>query len=213
MENPQATPLRLILTLGTAGLLSGLILVSVYLLTRPTIERNQAQALEKAIYRVVPGAVSRKAFILLSDRLVPEQSDSASAKNPMIFAAYDEQGNLLGYAIPAEGAGFQDTIRLIYGFDPEQRRITGMEVLESRETPGLGDKIVKDENFLADFRGLQIEPRVELVRPGEKTAPNQVDSISGATISSRAVVQTINEANRRWVPLIAPDHEVKAQNR
>ena len=70
-----------------------------------------------------------------------------------------ESGALVGFAIPAEGAGFQDTIKLIYGFDAASHRVVGMGVLESRETPGLGDKIAKDADFLASFRDLRRGPR------------------------------------------------------
>ena len=46
--------------------------------------------------------------------------------------------------------GYQDVIRiLLYGYSPEHQAIVGMRVLESRETPGLGDKIEKDPAFLA----------------------------------------------------------------
>ena len=118
------------------------------------------------------------------------------------FAGYDEAGALLGFAIPAEGAGFQDTIKLIYGYDVGARRVVGMEVLESRETPGLGDKILKDRSFLENFRNLSVEPEVVVVKTG-RTRDNEVDSISGATISSRAVVRIINAANERWIDPVA----------
>ncbi|MBW1687048.1 MAG: FMN-binding protein, partial [Deltaproteobacteria bacterium] len=100
--------------------------------------------------------------------------------------------------IPAEGAGFQDTIKLIYGYDPTRRRVVGMQVLESRETPGLGDKIIKDDSFLDCFRDLAISPDVVAVKKG-RTQDNEIDAISGATISSLAVVRIINEANARWI--------------
>ncbi len=62
------------------------------------------------------------------------------------------EGRLVGVAMEAEGKGFQDTIRLIYGYSPDKQQVIGMEVLESKETPGLGDKIIKDEEFLDEFR-------------------------------------------------------------
>ena len=105
---------------------------------------------------------------------------------------------MLGYAIPAEGAGFQDTIKLIYGYDAAAQRIVGMEVLESRETPGLGDKIIKDKTFLANFDALAVSQDIVLVKRGEKTKPYEVEGITGATISSKAVVAILNANMRRW---------------
>lgn len=199
----RAGPIRLIATLGIAGFVSGLILVTAYLATQPIILRNQARALEAAIYRVVPGSTTRKAFLVQDGKLVPEEGQAgASQPDNVVYGAYDSNGKLLGYAIPGEGAGFQDTISLIYGYDPHERKIIGLEILESRETPGLGDKIVKDQTFHANFQDLSVEPQVVAVKHGTKSADNEVDSISGATISSKAVVSIIQKENTRFLPVL-----------
>jgi electron transport complex protein RnfG len=205
-------PVRLILTLGGAGFISGLLLVTVYLATKPIIERNQAEALEAAIYRVVPGSKTRKAFELKDGKLAAvESTGNALPSGEVIYGAYNDQDQLVGYAIPTEGAGFQDTIKLIYGFNPHDAKIVGMEVLDSRETPGLGDKIVKDKKFLENFHDLTVEPEVVAVKSGTKAKPNEVDSISGATISSKAVAKIIQQANLRYVPAINAATQEQAQ--
>lgn len=186
-------------TLGVAGLCSGLALVGIYLLTRPRIERNRAEALEAAIYRVLPGARSRQAFVIRDGALQPSAANGPAARGEeAVYAGYDEQGRAVGFAIPAEGPGFQDTIKLLYGYEPARRRIIGMEVLESRETPGLGDKIIKDADFVAGFRDLAVDPELVSTKKG-RSKPNEVDAISGATISSVAVVRILNRANARWL--------------
>jgi electron transport complex protein RnfG len=75
-----------------------------------------------------------------------------------------------------------------------------MEILDSRETPGLGDKIYKDAAFVANFASLSVDPEIVAVKKGNKSAPNQIDAITGATISSKAVVKIINTANALWLP-------------
>jgi electron transport complex protein RnfG len=200
----RAGPFRLVATLGIAGFFSGMVLVTVYLATQPLILRNQAEALEAAIYRVLPGSTTRKAFVLQDGALVPlEGEEEGLPLSDAVFGAYDEEGELVGFGIPSEGAGFQDTIKLIYGYNPEKKEIIGMEVLESKETPGLGDKIMKDQDFLENFESLSVEPEVVAVKPGAKANSNEVDTISGATISSKAVVNIINEGNRRWMDLVS----------
>ena len=83
-----------------------------------------------------------------------------------------------------------------------------MEVLESRETPGLGDKIYKDAVFVAGFSALSVEPEIFAVKKGTKSQPNEIDAITGATISSKAVVRIINEAHAAWsAQLPAPGSE------
>jgi len=199
----RAGPFRLIATLGVAGFASGLILVSVFMATQPLILRNEAAALEAAIYRVVPGSESRKIFVQEGEKLVPFQETGGALPTEAVYGAYDDQDQLVGFGIPSSGPGFQDTIKLIYGYDPKSKRIIGMEILDSKETPGLGDKIFKDEHFVSNFKDLATEPEVIAVKPGNKQSPNQVDTISGATISSKAVIKIINTGNDRWIDLLS----------
>lgn len=200
----RAGPIRLVVTLGMAGFFSGLVLVTVFLATQPLILRNQAEALEAAIYRVLPGSSTRKAFVLEEGSLVPFKEEGGGLPlQDAVFGAYDDTGELVGFGIPSEGPGFQDTIKLIYGYDVQNKNIVGMEVLESKETPGLGDKIIKDQDFLDSFKALAIEPEVLAVKPGASHNSNEVDTISGATISSKAVVKIINEGNSRWIDLVS----------
>lgn len=206
----SAGPARMVSTLAVACFLSGLLLVAVFRTTHPIIVRNQAQALEEAIYRVLPGATSKRAFVEKEGRLVEipaeRQTDEAG---PFVFAGMDDQGTLVGFAIPAEGPGFQDTIGLIFGYQPNTGNIIGMEVLQSRETPGLGDKIAKDAAFRGQFTALATSPQVAAVKGGTATAPNQVDAISGATISSKAVVSILNQAVKRWQTLIDESQRIE----
>lgn len=181
---PEKEPsvFRLIFTLAIAGLLSGLAIVSIYQVTLPTITAYQAKVLQEAIFKVLPSATK-----------IEKLQDNEKT----IYAGYNNKGTLIGYAIPAEGAGYQDTIRLLYGYEPNKRLIIGMEILDSKETPGLGDKIYKDADFIANFKALSVEPEIILVKKGSKHAPNEVDAISGATVSSKAVVRIINIANEK----------------
>ena len=66
-----------------------------------------------------------------------------------------------------------------------------MKVLESKETPGLGDKIEKDSTFVEAFEGVGA-PIVGVKKGRESGAHEEVVMITGATISSRAVIDIIN---------------------
>lgn len=188
---------RLIATLGVGGLISGLLIVAAFEVTLPTIKEYQARMLREAVFRVLPGVERMRALVDGEAGLVAAGSDG---DNAALFAGYDAADHLIGYAIPGDGPGFQDTIRLLYGYVPQSRRVVGMEVLDSRETPGLGDKIYKDADFVGNFRSLAVDPEIVAVKKGTKSAENQVDAITGATISSKAVVRIINETHRQWAP-------------
>ena len=195
-SEPSST--RLVATLGFAGLLSGLIIVSVFEATLPTITAYKAKVLQEAVFTVLPGISSMQKLTYRDGRMTAASGDEE--EEDLVFGGYDAEGKLVGYAVPSAGPGFQDTIRLLYGYLPEDRRVVGMEILQSRETPGLGDKIYKDAAFVANFSALSIDPEIVSVKKGAKSALNEVDAITGATISSKAVVQIINRGNQRWVP-------------
>jgi len=108
-----------------------------------------------------------------------------------VFLGYDAAGNPVGFAMTHERFGFQDLITVIFGYDAQARQVLGMKVLDHAETPGLGNKI-EDQPFVGEFDG--VDSPIEGVKPARNTgASNQVDMITGVTISSRAVVRIINE--------------------
>ena len=200
MNSPKDTSspgsLRLVLTLAIAGLVSGVAIIGIYESTLPTITANKARELREAVFKVLPGVSQMQALVHRDGELiVVEVPDKVE---PVIYGGYDEQGDFVGYAMPAAGPGFQDTIAILYGYKPGEKIVVGMEVLESRETPGLGDKIYKDAEFVGGFSALSVEPEILAVKNGTKSQPNEIDAITGATISSKAVVRIINEAHAAW---------------
>ena len=199
--SPRSEVLRLVATLTIAGLFSGLSIVVAYRTTLPRIQANQRAALERAVFDVLPGTQRLERLAWDGTRLAAGVAGQGALEES-VFAGYGADDALVGYAVPSSGPGFQDTIKLIYGLDPSGQRVLGMKVLESRETPGLGDKIYKDPKFVAEFRDLTVEPLIELIK-GHGPSPNQVDAITGATISSRAVVKILNQTNAIWRPRIA----------
>jgi Na+-translocating ferredoxin:NAD+ oxidoreductase subunit G len=76
-----------------------------------------------------------------------------------------------------------------------------MKVLDNKETPGLGDKIVKDTAFVGGFRGVSAPLRGVKSGAGKGTE-NEVHLITGATISSRTVIAIVNHRVEAVSPLI-----------
>ncbi len=195
-QDNEPSPFKLILTLGIAGLISGIAIISIYEVTLPTITAYKAKVLREAVFKVLPGVIRIQKFQYADGHLQENNSDQNNDQS--LYAGYNVDDALVGYAIPADGPGFQDTIGILYGYKPDLQLIVGMEVLESRETPGLGDKIFKDADFQENFKALAIYPRITMVKKGKKSSPNEVDAISGATISSKAVVKILNKSQEKW---------------
>ncbi|MHC4624058.1 MAG: FMN-binding protein [Planctomycetota bacterium] len=108
-----------------------------------------------------------------------------------IYQALDGSGRTVGFAFIAVGSGFQDKIKLVIAVDAKCEKFLGFKVLASNETPGFGDKI-KYDYFGSQFKGAPAG-KLELVKTGdEKKIDAEIVAISGATVSSEAVVKTFN---------------------
>ncbi len=193
---------RLILTLALAGAIAGLAIVLVFGWAAPRIEAHRAAALRAAIQEVLGGPERYETLFVLDGALtaaLPANVDSAGLDR--VYAGYARDGSRMGFAVAGEQPGYQDIVGLIFGYDPDSDELLGMKVLESKETPGLGDKIEKDSAFVASFRG--VVPLIEGVKAGEGTdGEHEVDMITGATISSRTVIEIINKRMESIGPMI-----------
>jgi electron transport complex protein RnfG len=202
LSHTEVNASKLLFTLGTAGALAGLLIVIVYQVTQPPIQAYKAMKLREAVSEVLGEPARWDTLYVIDGALTstpPAGVDQASLDT--IFLGYREDGTPVGYAISGAEPGFQDIIELIFGYDPRTRKVLGMKVLASKETPGLGDKIEKDSTFLAQFDGP--EAPLQGVKAARATgAPNEIDVITGATISSRTVIGIINHRLERVGPIL-----------
>ena len=223
----------MIITLGGIAMLSGLLIVLTWQLTLAPIQENQRIMIEKAIFQVIPGAEQRRTYALTENgtenrtenslQLLDAQNLSAKKKSAQItnikkstlkfYAAYDAQGQLKGIAAEAAAQGYADMVRLLYGYDPQCECIRGFSIIKMAETPGLGDKILTDEKFLNNFSALDaslspdkkaLNNPIITVKHGSKNNPWEIDAISGATITSKAVGKAINQGAEQLLPKLYP---------
>lgn len=186
----STSSVRLVGTLAVAGALAGLAIVLVFQWAKPRIEAYQAKVLAEAVTEVLGGAERYETVFVEGGRLMPQpQADTAGLDR--VYVGYDAAGQPRGVALVAAESGFQDVIRLIFGYDPATGDVLGMKVLESKETPGLGDKIEKDSTFIREFLGVG-SPLVGVKKDRATDAHEEVVMITGATISSRAIIDIIN---------------------
>jgi len=202
LKKPAST-FRLVATLAVAGALAGLLIVSVNQHTKPIIDKYKAEQLQKAVYEVLPGTERYDTYYLVDASLslsLPEGAKEAEYKR--VYVGYDADKKLNGVAMSRGESGFQDVIMIIFGVDPNTGKLKGMKVLDSKETPGLGDKIFKDMAFVNQFFAGPETPLIP-VKPGTgKGLPGEIDTITGATISSKKLVEIINHALEEWKPIL-----------
>jgi len=161
-----------IIVLLSVTLLSGYLLAQVYSLTKPKIEQQK---------KIEEERLNRDIF----EEGVKFSEDNL--KEIPCTAVYDINGNLIGRIFTSQVRGYGGNITIKVGFDNELK-IVDVKILEHTETPGLGSKIT-DSNFIGQFKNKQ---GADLYLKTDSPT-GQVDGITGATISSRAVTEGIRK--------------------
>jgi len=114
-----------------------------------------------------------------------------TADGKVAYEAVDEAEQTLGWVIKGVGQGFADKIEVLIGLDADAETLTGLFVLDQKETPALGDNIKKPE-FCDRFCGKTAGEMVTAVKSDPEG--NQIQAITGATVSSSAVCTIVNNA-------------------
>ena len=208
-QQPETPSSHMIAVLSGIAMLSGFLVVLTTQITAPMIAENQRIAIENAIQQVIPGAVANNKYRLADGQLLPVEKGN---KDPVVYAGYNAGGKLLGVAAEAGAQGYAGMVNILYGYDPGCECIRGFKVLKMAETPGLGDKIITDANFQANFpvdarvdsASAKLANSIVTVKNGSKKNDWEIDAISGATITSRAVGKALNQSAQIVLPDLLP---------
>jgi len=211
VEQQQTSASEMYRAIVGIGALCALVIVGVFQGTAARIADNQDRFLAGAIGEVLPVTVDTLAVdIDEAGRLV---TATEPATLPVLLA-YDANGDLAGAVLTGIGMGYQDNIRVLYSYSFEQQAIVGFKILDSKETPGLGDRVEIEPHFIANFEALDarlndsgagLANPIITVKQGEKTEPWQIDGITGATITSEAIGNILNDSANRWIPVLERD--------
>ncbi|MCC6487920.1 MAG: FMN-binding protein [Candidatus Hydrogenedentes bacterium] len=201
--------LSMIVVMTAVATACGLLIVTAFQATKNAIEHNVATITQESVLEILPDATRQIPFgVDKSGAVVREPAADADVSK--IYAGYDESGALAGIAIEGSGQGWNE-LKILYAYAPDRQCIFGFKVLECRETPGVGDKIATQEEFLANFKELDAtldpgtrapEHPIVTVKHGTKKDKWEIDAISGATISSKAVGRILQDSTTRLLPAI-----------
>lgn len=169
------TVMRMLATLTIIGILSGGLLSRVDNWAAPRIEKHMQESVRQAIATVHPDGV---------------RSEKVQTDLLQLYRVFDTNDKPVGFAMSVTGNGFSDKITLMVGVSEDLETISGIEILKQTDTPGLGARIVEPE-FKEKFINLKATPQIEVTKK-EVSASNQVQAITAATITSKAVVDIVN---------------------
>ncbi|MBO5302417.1 MAG: RnfABCDGE type electron transport complex subunit G [Lachnospiraceae bacterium] len=179
----------LILTAFT--LVLGFVLGLVYEITKAPIAAADAATAQAAYQKVFADAASFEAYADFDEEAAIAIMDEFGYSDEIedVQVAMDNSGNALGYVITVTAKdASQANITFSVGITNEGM-VNGYSITSIAETPGLGDK-AKTEEFSGQFAGKQVDS-FTIVKQAP-AADNEIESISGATITSKAMANGVN---------------------
>ena len=179
--------------LTACTLVIGLILGMVYMITKPRIDAANLEAAQKAYKEVFETADSFEALVDFDKNEATDYIVSQGYTDSLddVQVAKDASGNTVGYVITVTAKdASQATITFSVGIQNDGT-VNGYSITDIAETPGLGMK-AQDADFIAQFRNKLVDAFTVVKNP--PASDSEIESISGATITSKAIANGCNAA-------------------
>lgn len=183
MDNQTKAIIKYAVILFIITAVSAALLASVNMLTEGKIAENAVAAENAALREVMADAADFEPV----DEAITALSDESGIG--AVYTAKNESGEKIGYCVKMSRNGYGGEILSVIGVSNEGL-VTGVSIISHSETPGLGANLTK-ESFKSQFVG---KGTVSVVKAGAKDG--EINAISGATISSKALAESVNAAIR-----------------
>jgi len=167
------------IVMGTA---SGALLVGVNTVTSAQISKNEELRLKSSVLDVLGVAYTK-------DNVLTVFKDNAEEVKKGEWTLY--QGKDESIAFEFSGPGVWGAIYGLVCINPDHKTIRNIKILHQEETPGLGARIAENE-YLSQFKNKEVMPSLVFMPAGRSKANNEVDMITGATYSSKALEKLLN---------------------
>lgn len=174
------------LVMGTAA---GVLLLGVNIFTSPLVAKNEELKLKSSVLDVLEVAYEKAKII----SVFADKVEVLSKADYIFYLASD--GSL---AFEFHGPGLWGPISGAISLEKDLKTIKKLKITHQEETPGLGGRIAED-GYLKQFKNKEVLPRLLFMPEGRASGKNEVDSITGATGSSRAFEKLINENVKNYL--------------
>ena len=166
----------------------GSALAAVQVQLSDTIAANKLNETLDQVPELIWGEAPVPEALKITPGTLSVEKDGQASSYTLYRVAQDDA--IAGWVVKAGGQGYADKLEVLLGVDTEVQKITGLFVLEQKETPGLGNKIIEPQ-WRGQFTGKATDTPLEVIK-GEGKGPATIDAITGATISSRAIADIVN---------------------
>ncbi|MBR3737907.1 MAG: RnfABCDGE type electron transport complex subunit G [Eubacterium sp.] len=191
MAKTKSNAFKNIAVLFVVALVSVALLAVLNQITKDKIEAAETQARNEVYQSVFTKAAS---FEEQEINYTPE--DESIVLNNVLRADSAEKEKL-GYVFDVTSKnGYGGDVQIAVGITNEGE-VTAFKVISASETPGLGAKSMEDE-YASQFSGLSALEHIEFSKTGANRDNNEIDAISGATITTTATTNAVNAAIDLW---------------
>ena len=170
-------------------------LVVVNNVTTPIIDTYNVQKIKMSVLDVLGIRYDEENL----ESVFSENVDEDSKGSETLYVS--KNGDI---AFEISGAGLWGPIEGVMGLKNDRKTIKRIVIVRQEETPGLGGRIGEDE-FLNRFLDKTVVPSLEIVAPGKAQSNNQVDGITGATMSVKALEILLNTEVQRYLTLLSEE--------
>ena len=167
-------------------------LVGVDLYTAPRIEKNRVFKIKSRVLDALDIPYTSKDEV---EKQFSESVETRGIRGKNFYVSQD--GNI---AFEIVGSGLWGPMSGVLALLADLETIKGISIIHQEETPGLGGRIA-EQDYLDKFSGKKIVPELKITPPGKAGAENEVDGVTGATLSSKAFERMINAQAKEYISL------------
>lgn len=181
--------LRIVIFVVVMGTVSAGLLVSVNSFTLPLITKNEELRIKSSILDTLEIAYDKINVLEIFNVKVEVLKKDG-------YTFYEAADNSIAFEF--YGAGLWGPISGTMSLEKDLKTIRRIKITHQEETPGLGGRIA-EEDYLKQFKDKEILPKLIFMPEGKASKKNEVDAITGATGSSRALEKLINENIQKYL--------------
>ncbi|HAZ09481.1 MAG: hypothetical protein A2047_01140 [Omnitrophica bacterium GWA2_41_15] len=184
--------LKIIIFVVIMGTVSSVLLVGMNSFTEPLISKNEELKLKSAVLDVLEIPYDK----LTALNIFKDKVKILTTDKDKFFISGDGAAAFEFY-----GPGLWGPISGVASVNSDLSTIKTIKILHQEETPGLGSRI-SEHSFLKQFRGKEFSPKLIFMPEGKSSANNEVDAITGATGSSKALERLLNSVLQKNASLL-----------
>lgn len=173
--------IKMVVVLTVLSVVSGGGLKWLEEFAKPLIENQEMELVKGPAIRQILNEADNDP---VTDRFKVQDGDT---ERTVFIGVFDGKPNTV--ALETQVNGYADKVGMVVAINVEDNTLTGIGVTTSKETPGLGGNAKADPKFAAQFKGKSIEKEIKVTNDG-----GEINALSGATITSRAVAKGTMQA-------------------